>query len=90
MNKIIKAIKSPSYVFYHLVIKITKKYPTFLPDSIVIKALFYFQIGYKLNLKHPKTFNEKLQWLKLYQRDPIMTKMVDKYEAKQYVEDVIG
>ena len=86
----IKAIKSPSYVFYHLVIKITKKYPAFLPDSIVLKALFYFEFGYKLNLKHPKTFNEKLQWLKLYQRDPIMTKMVDKYEAKQYVADRIG
>ena len=90
MNKFIKAIKSPSYVFYYLVIKITNKYPAFLPDSIVIKALFYFEIGYKLNLKHPKTFNEKLQWLKLYQRDPIMTKMVDKYEAKQYVSDRVG
>lgn len=69
---------------------ITKKYPSFFLDSIVLKAFFYFEIGYKLNLKNPKTFNEKLQWLKLYYRDPIMTKMVDKYEAKQYVAERIG
>ena len=90
MNKFIKAIKSPSYLFYHLVIKITKKYPALLPDSFFVKALFYFEIGYKLNLKQPKTYNEKIQWLKLYQRDPIMTKMVDKYDAKKYVADRIG
>ena len=44
----------------------------------------------KLNLKNPKTFNEKLQWLKLYDRKPEYTKMVDKYEAKKYVAEKIG
>lgn len=44
----------------------------------------------KLNLKKPQTFNEKLQWLKLYNRNPEYTKMVDKYEAKKYVADIIG
>ncbi len=90
MNKFIKAIKSPSFVFYYMVINITRVFPALLSDKIVIKALFYFEIGYKLNLKNPKTFNEKLQWVKLHDRDPIMTKMVDKYEAKQYVADKIG
>lgn len=73
-----------------MVINITRVFPALLSDKIVIKALFYFEIGYKLNLKNPKTFNEKLQWVKLHDRDPIMTKMVDKYEAKQYVADKIG
>lgn len=47
-------------------------------------------MGYKLDLEHPKTFNEKLQWLKLYDRKPIYTTMVDKYKAKQWIADRIG
>ena len=42
------------------------------------------------NLKKPKTFNEKLQWLKLYDRNPYYTKLVDKYEVKKIVADIIG
>lgn len=44
----------------------------------------------KLNLSNPQTFNEKLQWLKLYNKNPIYTYMVDKYEAKHYVAERIG
>lgn len=44
----------------------------------------------KLNLKNPKTFNEKLQWLKLYDRNPLYTTLVDKYEVKKYIVDKIG
>lgn len=90
MNKLIKAIKSPSFIYYYLLLRIIQQKPALLPDRIALKVMFYFEIGYKLNLKKPKTFNEKLQWLKLYHREPIMTKMVDKYEAKKYVADIIG
>lgn len=62
----------------------------FLPDKIYLKILFYANLGYKLNLKNPKTYNEKLQWLKLYDRNPEHTKMVDKYEAKKYIAEKIG
>ena len=44
----------------------------------------------KLNLKNPETYNEKLQWLKLYDRKPEYTKMVDKYEAKSIIADTMG
>ena len=44
----------------------------------------------KINLKDPKTFNEKLNWIKLYYRKPIMTTMADKYEVKKLVTDLIG
>lgn len=44
----------------------------------------------KLNLKAPETYTEKLQWLKLYDRRPEYVKMVDKYEVKKYVADIIG
>ncbi|MCH5250055.1 MAG: glycosyl transferase [Lachnospiraceae bacterium] len=47
-------------------------------------------MGYQLNIDNPKTFNEKLQWLKLYNRKPEYTRMVDKYEVKQFVEERIG
>lgn len=46
--------------------------------------------GRKLNLKKPITFNEKLQWLKLYYKDPIITKCADKYLVKDYIKTIIG
>lgn len=47
-------------------------------------------MGIRLNLKNPQTFNEKLQWLKLYDRNPEYTKMVDKYEVRKYIAEKIG
>ena len=47
-------------------------------------------MGYWMDFKNPKTFNEKLQWLKLYNRKPEYTTMVDKYAVKKYVADIIG
>lgn len=61
-----------------------------LPDSIYLKKLYKARMGKELDLKHPKTFNEKLQWLKLHDRKPIYTTMVDKYAVKKYVADIIG
>lgn len=61
-----------------------------LPDRLMI-CLDYFRFFKKFpNLKNPKTFNEKLQWLKLYNRNPEYTRMVDKYEVKRYVAEHIG
>lgn len=61
-----------------------------MSDEKYLKKLFRYRMGYELNLDDPSTFNEKLQWLKLYDRKPEYTKMVDKYEAKLIVENVIG
>lgn len=61
-----------------------------LPDKPYLELIYYAHFGKKLDLKAPKTFNEKLQWLKLYDRNPEYTRMVDKYEAKQYVAEKIG
>lgn len=63
---------------------------TLLSDKAYLKQLFKAKMGYELDLKNPKTFNEKLQWLKLYDRRPEYTTMVDKYAAKKYVADIIG
>lgn len=61
-----------------------------LPDKPYLKLLFRIKIGKKLDLKNPQTFNEKLQWLKLYDRNEKYSMMVDKYEVKKYVASVIG
>lgn len=59
-------------------------------DVFFLKAQYYAFFGKRLDLKNPKTFNEKIQWLKLYNRRPEYTTMVDKYAAKKYVADIIG
>ena len=69
---------------------VVQNYFTWLPDELYLKLLFRFKMGYKLNLKNPKTFTEKLQWLKLYNRKPEYTTMVDKYAVKEYVAKIIG
>ncbi len=61
-----------------------------LTDKQYISILFGLKFGYKLDLGNPKTFNEKLQWLKIYDRNPIYSTMVDKYEVKKFVADIIG
>ena len=61
-----------------------------MSDDEYLKRLFRYKLGYELDLINPKTFNEKLQWLKLYDRRPEYTTMVDKYEVKAYVAERIG
>ena len=61
-----------------------------LPDEELLKRRFKATFGRELDLNNPRTFNEKLQWLKLYDRKPEYTRMVDKYEAKKYVAEIIG
>lgn len=69
---------------------IKEKILKIIPDYIYLKLLYKKRTGKKLNLRNPITFNEKMQWLKLYNRKPEYTTMVDKYEVKKYVADVIG
>ena len=61
-----------------------------LPDATYLKLLYRFKMGHRLDLKNPQTFTEKLQWLKLYNRKPEYTTMVDKYAVKNYVANIIG
>lgn len=61
-----------------------------LPDKQFLYLMYWARMGKRLHLKDPRTFNEKLQWLKLYNRKPEYTTMVDKYEAKKYVAEKIG
>ena len=55
-----------------------------------LEVQFERMCGYKLNLDNPQTFNEKIQWLKLYYRNPLMTKCADKVGVREYIKEKIG
>lgn len=61
-----------------------------MDDKKFIEKMFKATMKYPLNLENPKTFNEKLQWLKLYNRNPLYTKLVDKYKVRDYISEKIG
>ena len=61
-----------------------------IPSSIFTKYYYRKVMGKKLNLKNPKTFNEKLNWLKLHYRNSIMPSLVDKYQVRDYIKKKIG
>ena len=60
---------------------------SFIPDKWMVSLQYKIKTGRKLNLKNPQRFTEKLQWYKVYYRDPIMKQCVDKYEVRKYVEE---
>lgn len=57
-----------------------------ISPELELKLLFRIKQGYRLDLKNPKTYNEKIQWIKLYDKNPLMPKCVDKYTVREYVE----
>ena len=60
------------------------------PNRVYVRKVYREKTGKELDLKHPRTFNEKIQWLKLYYRNPILTRMADKVEAKEVVRERLG
>jgi hypothetical protein len=61
-----------------------------IPDKLFLHCQYRYFTGEKLNLKEPSNFNEKLQWLKLYDRKPEYTRWADKYAVKQYIRETLG
>lgn len=86
LKKVIRLLKEPQQTLYKLLIRTSKIWS----DSLYLRLRFKHEMGYKLNLKDPRTFSEKLQWLKIHNRKPEYTTMVDKYGVKDYVASKIG
>lgn len=86
IKKLYTYLRHPQYFLLWLDIKGIVR----LPDDLYLKIFYKKKIGKKLNLKNPQTFNEKMQWLKLNDRKEIYTTMVDKYDVKKYVANIIG
>ncbi len=86
MQPIINYIRNPKAILSSL----TVKFYWLFSDAAYLKIRYYLYFGKRLDLKNPQTFSEKLQWLKLYNRRPEYTTMVDKYAVKDYVKSIIG
>lgn len=69
---------------------ISRNIARLLPDKLYFSIKFRTHMGYWMDWEDPQTFNEKIQWLKVYDRHPEYTKMVDKVSAKEYVAGIIG
>ena len=87
MSKIRTFIENPQYF---ITSPASKGWLNWVPDSLYLKVLYRVIMGRKLNLKNPKEYNEKLQWLKLNDRKPEYSTMVDKYEVRGYIGDLLG
>ena len=90
MNALAKIVKFIYNSDYRFGILSSKRLLNWMSDEEYLKRMYKARMGKKLNLDNPKTFNEKLQWLKLHDRKPVYTQMVDKIEAKKYVASIIG
>lgn len=88
LKKVKKILNKPSCI---LLFFLDKPFISrFISDKAFLKMKYRLVMGEKLNLKNPQTYNAKLQWLKLYNREDYMTMMADKYEVRKYVADTIG
>ena len=86
MMKVRKYIKSPQLLLVSLFVRLGK----WIPDAIYLHIIYYLKVGEVLHLKYPRTFSEKIQWLKLHNRRPEYTQMVDNVLVKDYVAKIIG
>lgn len=82
MDKIEAYIRNPK--------RLLRKFLTWLPDEQYLKLLYEIRMEKKLNLDNPQTFNEKLQWLKIHDRNPLYTTLVDKYAVRSYIKEKLG
>lgn len=86
-NRIVKHLRRPQ----NLVFGLLCYFPSLIKnDQKYLKMRYSLAFGRRLNLQNPITYNEKLQWLKLYNHRPEYTTMVDKYAVKRYVSDIVG
>ena len=87
MNGLIRRVVSNPKPYLAIIIR---KCVHIIPNRLYLKLLFFLSLGYRLDLKKPKTFNEKLQWLKINRKVDQDTLLVDKYEVKQIIGNRFG
>lgn len=83
----VRLLKHNKYSFYAALLEC---FNFLIPDKLYLQLMFRCKVGARLELKKPKTFCEKIQWLKLYDRNPLYTNLVDKSTVKEYVKGIIG
>ena len=101
MNEVLNMIREELYNMWKYVRKPEKlvcdicsydnyRFAFLFPDRLFLKCIFKKYMKARLHISNPVTFSEKIQWLKLYDRNPEYCKMADKEAVKQYVADKIG
>jgi hypothetical protein len=87
-------VRVPHNIMSRLIDGLRSRFPDSLadlvPDRIALARRFQRTFGRPLNLKNPQTFNEKLFWLMLYYRSPLVTRLADNYEVRTYVAERVG
>ena len=86
LYRIFAIIKRPQLI----ALKLLRYLSCLFSDEAYIKAYYYFNMGKRIDLINPKSYNEKLNWLKLYYHHPDYTNLVDKFLVKEYVSKTIG
>lgn len=88
-NVVMKGIRFATDPKYRFNILAGRGFYDGMSDEKYLKRRFKIIMGKELDLENPQTFNEKLQWLKLYDRKPEYTMMVDKYKVREYIAKVL-
>lgn len=76
--------------YYEIGYDMLRYCPKLMSDKWWISTVWQMTYGYKLDWRNPRTFNEKLQWLKVYDKNPLYTTLVDKLKVKEWVARIIG
>jgi hypothetical protein len=101
VNRFLRILSNPSKYLHpnHIINKVIagrlflywrKLSPFIKSDRLYLKVYYRLAMGKSLNLDNPKTFTEKIQWLKMHNTDPVYSKMVDKYQVREIVAAKIG
>lgn len=101
MNSFLRVLSNPSKYLHpnHIINKVIagrlflfwrKLSPFIKSDQMYLKVYYRLAMGKRLNLDNPKTFTEKIQWLKMHNTNPVYSKMVDKYQVREIVASKIG
>jgi len=90
--KIKENIKNHNIIFIFL--KTARDYAFYALNKIsnyqLEKIRFYKKVGYHLNLNYPKSYNEKIVWKKIYDRNPLLPVTTDKYRVRSYLKEILG
>ena len=90
MNRLLKIFLQPRRTLSYIGVTILQKIHRLFPDILCVKILYFLYFGKKLNLDNPQSFNEKLNWLKINDQNPLYTQLADKFAVKEYVQSLIG
>lgn len=90
MNKLIRILKNPTVALGIFVQILLVRFSFLFNDKMYLSIRFWLKMGYKINWEKPKSFNEKLNWIKLYDRNPKYIILADKVKAKDFVSSILG